>query len=116
MKKLCGEQSRFFLTSVSFQIRFCVLDLSLMTFKYAKSPKDKFTELKMDEIDSAGPTDDERDQPIKVKNKYDLKYLIHIKSVDRKFVFSCNSRSDLNMWQQAFDAFFKIKEAYLYYS
>jgi hypothetical protein len=68
MKKLCGEQSKFFLSSVSFQIRFCVLDLSLMTFRYAKSPKDKFTEMKMDEIESAGPTDDDRTKAIKVKN------------------------------------------------
>ena len=75
-----------------------MLDLSLMTFKYAKSPKEKFTELKMDEIESASPNDDGRDKPLKVKNMYDLKYLIHIKSVDRKYVFSCNSRSDLNMW------------------
>ncbi len=29
-------------------MRFCVLDLSFMTFKYAKSPKDKFDEFKMD--------------------------------------------------------------------
>jgi hypothetical protein len=106
MKKLCGEQSKFFLSSVSFQIRFCVLDLSLMTFRYAKSPKDKFTEMKMDEIESAGPTDTDRSKPIKVKNQYDLKYLIHIKGLERKFVFSCNSRSDLQMWQSAFDAFF----------
>ena len=34
----------------------------------------------------------------------------------RKFVFSCNSRSDLIMWQSAFDAFFKIKETFLLYS
>ena len=116
MKKLCGEEKKFFLQSVSFQIRFCVLDLSLMTFRYAKSPKDKFTEMKMDEICWAGPEDTERTKPIKVKNLYDLKYLIHIKSTDRKYVFSCNSRSDLAMWQSGFDAFFQIKEAYLLFT
>jgi hypothetical protein len=49
-----------------------------MTFRYAKSPKEKFTEMKMDEIVSASPKDEQRVKPIKVKNQYDLKYLIHI--------------------------------------
>ena len=49
-------------------MRFCALDLSLMTFKYSHSPKDKWTELKMDEILFAGPEDKSRSKPIKVKN------------------------------------------------
>lgn len=49
-------------------MRFCILDLSQMTFRYAKSPKEKFTEMKMDEIISAGPKDEQRLKPIKVKN------------------------------------------------
>lgn len=94
-------------------MRFCVLDLSLMTFRYAKSPKEKFTEMKMDEITFAGPKDPKRTKPLKVKNPYDLKYLVNITSNDRTFVFSANSRSDLQMWQSGFDAFFQIKEAYI---
>ena len=96
-------------------MRFCVLDLSLMTFRYAKSPKEKFTELKMDEITSVSQTNEDRTKPIKAKNQYDLKYLLHLKSDKRTFVFSCNSRSDREMWQEAFDAFFQIKEAYISY-
>lgn len=69
MKKLCGEKSGFgFFKSPSFKMRFCALDLSLMTFKYAKSPKEKWTEMKMDEITHAGPVDETRDKPLKVKN------------------------------------------------
>ena len=59
-------------------MRFCVLDLSLMTFKYAKSPKDTWTEMKMDEIIAAGPHDPNSSKEIKVKNLYDLKYMIHL--------------------------------------
>ncbi len=114
MKKLCGENPKYFFQSQSFKMRFCVLDLSLMTFKYAKSPKDTWTEMKMDEITFAGPKDQGKE--IKVKNLYDLKYLIHLQCEKRTFVFSCNSRSDLIMWQSAFNAFFKIKEAFLLYS
>lgn len=55
MKKLCGENPTFFFQSPNFQMRFCALDLSLMTFRYAKSPKEKWTEMKMDEITYAGP-------------------------------------------------------------
>ena len=115
MKKLCGEAPKFFFQTQSFKVRFCVLDLSLMTFKYAKSPKEKFTELKMDEIISVTQTDEDRTKPIKTKNQYDLKYLLHLKSEKRTFVFSCNSRCDRDMWQEAFDAFFQIKEAYISY-
>jgi hypothetical protein len=93
-----------------------VLDLSLMTFKYAKSPKDSWTEMKMDEITYAGQKDPEPGKELKVKNLYDLKYLIYLQCAKRKFVFSCNSRSDLMMWQSALDAFFIIKEAFLLYS
>lgn len=70
MKKLCGENNSFsFFSPPMFAMRFCVLDLSLMTFRYAKSPKEKFTEIKMDEISYAGPIDtSERKKPIKVKD------------------------------------------------
>ena len=43
LKKLCGEKS--FLFSPSFEMRFCVLDLNKLVFKYAKSPKEQFVEL-----------------------------------------------------------------------
>lgn len=83
-------------------MRFCVLDLSLMTFKYAKSPKEKFTEMRMNEIIFIGTADPERTKPLKIKNQnnnlHDLKYLIYLSSSNRKFVFSANSRTDLNMW------------------
>lgn len=81
MKKFCGENNKMgiFFGPPTFAMRFCALDLSLMTFRYAKSPKEKFTEMKMDEITYAGPVDTSgRKKPIKVKDAYDLKYLIYI--------------------------------------
>ena len=85
-----------------------MLDLSLMTFKYAKSPKEKFTELRMNEIEYIGTVDPQRTKPIKIKNQsnnmHDLKYLIYLNSKNRKYVFSANSRSDLVMWMQGFSA------------
>ena len=119
MKKYCGENNKLgiFFGPPTFAMRFCQLDLSLMTFKYAKSPKETFTEMKMDEITYAGPNDtSDRKKPIKVKDQYDLKYLIYIMCDKRQYVFSCNSRSDLQMWQSAFDAFFQIKEAFITFS
>jgi len=83
-----------------------VLDLSLMNFKYAKSPKEKFTELRMNEIEYVGTFDPERTKPITTKsqsnNMHDLKYLIYLNSKNRRYVFSANSRSDLAMWMQGF--------------
>jgi hypothetical protein len=80
-----------------------------MTFKYAKSPKEKFTELRMNEIAYIGTDDPERTKPIKIKNQsnnmHDLKYLIYVNSSRRKFVFSANARSDLIMWMQGFNAY-----------
>ena len=80
-----------------------------MTFKYAKSPKEKFTEMRMNEIVFIGTSDPERSKPIKIKNQsnnmHDLKYLIYLNSKSRKYVFSANARSDLNMWMQGFTAF-----------
>lgn len=88
-----------------------------MTFKYAKSPKEKFTEMRMTEIVFVGTTDPERTKPIKIKNQsnnlHDLKYLIYLNTKDRKYVFSANARSDLNMWMQGLNAFQQIKTYYL---
>jgi len=48
LKKLCGEDS--FFVKTSFEMRFCTLDLGSMTFRYAKSPKERFTEISMNEV------------------------------------------------------------------
>jgi len=43
---------------------------------------------------------------------HDLKYLIHLNTKGRKYVFSANARSDHIMWMQGFSAYFQIKEIY----
>ena len=48
LKKLCNEKSVFF--SPNFEMRFCVMDMNNMVFKYAKSPKEDFTVLDMEEL------------------------------------------------------------------
>jgi len=56
LRKLSGENNIFVPTS--FETRFCVIDLSTLNFKYAKSPKEKYTEIVMDEILFVGTKDD----------------------------------------------------------
>jgi hypothetical protein len=101
---LCGEDSYFVKTS--FEMRFCSLDLGTMTFKYAKSPKERFTEIQMVDILFVGTQDDKRSLPIKVKDMHDLKFLLHIRTKKRTYVFSANTRPDQNMWAVGFNAFF----------
>lgn len=73
--------------------------------------------MRMTEIVFVGTTDPERTKPIKIKNQsnnlHDLKYLIYLNTKDRKYVFSANARSDLNMWMQGLNAFQQIKTYYL---
>jgi len=74
----------------------------------------------MNDIVFIGTSDPERTKPIKIKNQsnnmHDLKYLIYLNSKNRKYVFSANARSDLNMWMQGFTAFQQIKTYYLKFS
>lgn len=69
----------------------------------------------MNEFLSAASTDPQR-KPIKISNQssnmHDLKYLIHLNTKGRKYVFSANARSDHIMWMQGFSAYFQIKEIY----
>ena len=65
LKKLCKEDSMFF--SATFEMRFCVMDMHEMVFKYAKSPKEEFTSIDMEELVSCNFEDPKRSKPIKVK-------------------------------------------------
>ena len=107
MKKLCNDNSWW--TKPAFESRFCTLDLTTMLFRYAKSPKDTFTEFCMDEIIFAGFKDYERTKPLVTKNLHEQKFLIHIKTLKRTYVFSVTNRSDHMMWGLALNAFFTIK-------
>ena len=66
LKKLCGEKS--FLFSPSFEMRFCVLDLNKLVFRYAKSPKEQFAEISASELVSVEYFDKKKHKPIKIKN------------------------------------------------
>lgn len=80
MKKLTGENSFFF--KPSFEMRFCVLDIDRMVFRYAKSPKEDFFTLQHSEIFSCMPEDPTRNKDIVLKdhkkNSGDLKHLLFI--------------------------------------
>ena len=65
MKKLCHEGS--FLFSACFEQRFCKMDMNDMVFKYAKSPKEEYTVIPMEELVSCNFEDPMRKKPIKVK-------------------------------------------------
>ena len=97
-------------------MRFCTLDLGSMVFRYAKSPKERFTDIPMQDILFAGSQDSERKWPIKVKDQQDLKFLLHIRTKKRTYVFSANTRPDQNMWAVGFNAFFQIKAYFNFYS
>ena len=96
MKKLCKEGSLFF--SASFEMRFCVMDMNAMVFRYAKSPKEDFTDMPMEEMVSCNFEDPNRTKPIKIKNQKskqaDLKYLLYLIGKKRTYVLSANTRSD----------------------
>ncbi len=48
-------------------MRFCVMDMHDMCFKYAKSPKEEFGFIDMEELVSCNFEDPKRTKPIKVK-------------------------------------------------
>ena len=48
-------------------MRFCVMDLNAMVFKYAKSPRDPFSVLDLEEVVSCNFEDPARTKPLKVK-------------------------------------------------
>ena len=48
-------------------MRFCVMDMNNMVLKYAKSPKEDFTVLDMEELVSCNFEDPKRTKPLKVK-------------------------------------------------
>lgn len=55
--------------SATFEMRFCVMDMNNMCFKYAKSPKEEFTVIEMEELVSCNFEDPKRNKPIKIKNQ-----------------------------------------------
>ncbi len=109
LKKLCNEKSVFF--SPSFEMRFCIMDMHNMVFKYAKSPKEDFTVLDMEELVSCNFEDPKRNKPIKLKksNQNELKFLLYLVGRKRNYVLSANTRSDQVMWFNGFQVFFKVK-------
>ena len=82
MKKLTGENSLFF--KPTFEMRFCVLDLDRMVFRYAKSPKETFLNFQYHEIFSCMTEDPTRKNEIKLKNHNknlaDLKHLLFLQT------------------------------------
>lgn len=112
LKKLTGENSIWF--KPSFDMRWCVLDLERMVFRYAKSPKEQFFDIKFADLFSVRTEDRHRHAPIKLKdhaqNVGDLKYLLFLQTQARKFVFSANTKPEQKMWLDGFNAFFQIKD------
>ena len=97
--------------SQSFEMRFCVMDMQDMCFKQAKSPKEEFGLIDMEELVSCNFEDPKRTKPIKVKKDQqgDLKYLLYLIGRKRTYVLSANTRSDQVMWFNGFQVFFKVK-------
>lgn len=97
--------------SSTFEMRFCIMDMNTMSFKYAKSPKEEFSAMEMEDIVSCNFEDPKRTKPIKVKKAQqpDLRYLLYLIGRKRTFVLSANTRSDQVMWFNGFQVFFKVK-------
>ena len=114
LKKLCGEKS--FLFSPTFEMRFCVLDINRLTFKYAKSPKELFTEIEGKELTSCEYYDKKKHKAIKIKNQSkngaDLRNLLYLHCEKRTFVLSANTKTEQVMWYNGFQNFFKVKAAF----
>lgn len=53
----------------SFEMRFCSMDMTEMAFKYAKSPKEEFSLIDMEELVSCNFEDPKRTKPLKVKKE-----------------------------------------------
>ena len=104
LKKLCGEKS--FLFSPSFEMRFCVLDINRLTFKYAKSPKELFTEITGSELVSCEQHDPKKHHPITIKNQRknagDLRNVLHLHCKRRTFILSANTKTEQLMWYNGF--------------
>lgn len=94
-------------------MRFCVMDMNAMVFKYSVSPKEQYTELDIEDLVSCNFEDPKRSKPIKIKNQKerqnDLKYLLHLIGRKRVYVLSANTRADQVMWFNGFQVFFKVK-------
>ena len=79
-------------------MRFCVLDLNRLIFKYAKSPKELFTEIKGDELVSCEYEDKKKHKQIKIKNQNknaaDLRNLLYLHCKKRTFILSANTRTE----------------------
>ena len=50
-------------------MRFCSMDMTEMAFKYAKSPKEEFSLIDMEELVSCNFEDPKRTKPLKVKKE-----------------------------------------------
>lgn len=50
-------------------MRFCNMDMTEMVFKYAKSPKEEFSQIDMEELVSCNFEDPKRTKPLKVKKE-----------------------------------------------
>ncbi len=87
------------------------MDMHDMCFKYAKSPKEEFGFIDMEELVSCNFEDPKRTKPIQVKKDQqgDLKYLLYLIGRKRTYVLSANTRSDQVMWFNGFQVFFKVK-------
>ena len=72
------------------------MDMHEMVFKYAKSPKEEFSIIDMEELVSCNFEDPRRQKPIKVKKgkQNDLKYLLYLIGRKRTYVLSSHTRSD----------------------
>ena len=84
--------------SPSFEMRFCVLDLNKLVFRYAKSPKEQFSEILANELVSVEYFDKKKHKPIKIKNQSknasDLRNVFFLHCKARSFVLSANTRTE----------------------
>lgn len=87
------------------------MDMNEMVFKYAKSPKEEYTVVPMEELVSCNFEDPMRKKPIKVKKDgaTDLRYVLYLIGRKRTLVLSAATRSDQVMWFNGFQVFFKVK-------
>ena len=69
----------------------------------------------MEDVQFVGSQDSSRQKAVKSKDPHDIKFLVHIKTKGRTYVFSAMTRSDHMMWLNGLNAFLQIKALYKHY-
>ena len=97
-------QSISFFIAKSFQMRYCVLDLTKFLFKYAKAPTDSFTNIHLKEIIDITLEAD----PLSTKPK-DSGYNFSIQTSQRVYRMQANTKVEQLMWARAFTILFELR-------